>query len=194
MAREKKKLNIKCTDTECGSGLHCFQATEKMVAENKAGICFKCGIKLVDWERVHFRNLQDVQNTFAMLKLEKVRHFFWHARLTQRALNHAKRKGKRGLRDPIKKHLSRAIGPAKPYRDRYQTSMNEDEPTAIPYAQHATATCCRECLERWHGIKQGQQITDADLNYLTELVCLYIEDRIPDISEDGEYIPHMRNA
>ncbi len=28
-------------------------------------------------------------------------------------------------------------------------------------AQHATATCCRGCLEKWHQIPQGQAL-DAD--------------------------------
>ncbi|MGW1887105.1 DUF4186 family protein [Streptomyces sp. NPDC001970] len=29
-------------------------------------------------------------------------------------------------------------------------------------AQHATATCCRTCLERWHGIPAGRALDDAE--------------------------------
>jgi hypothetical protein len=192
MAPAKKKLNISCTDTDCNSGLHCFRATDKMVAQNKAGVCRECGIQLVNWERIHCRDLHDVQNTFTMLKLEKVRHFFWHVPLSQHAINHAKRKGRKGLRERMKKHLSTAIGPAIPWHDGFQTPMPEDAPTAVAYAQHATATCCRKCLEYWHGIPHGQPLVDQDLDYLTELVCLYLEDRIPDLTDNGEKIPPIR--
>jgi hypothetical protein len=47
-------------------------------------------------------------------------------------------------------------------------------------------------LEYWHGIPQGQPLAEKELDYLSELVCLYIEDRIPDITDDGEYIPPIR--
>jgi hypothetical protein len=90
-----------------------------------------------------------------MLKLEKVRHFFWHIPLSERAINHGRRKGKVELRAHVKKHLSRAIGPAHPWHDGFQTPMSNEATTAIPYGQHATATCCRKCLEYWHGIAQG---------------------------------------
>lgn len=192
MPRSRKTLNISCTDTDCSSGLHCFKATDDMVAQNKVGTCRECGIQLVDWERVHCRNSRDVQNTFAMLKLEKVRHFFWHIPLSERAINHARRKGKRGLRDRVKKHLSTAIGPAHPWHDGFQTPMEKEASTALPYAQHATATCCRKCLEYWHGIGQGEPLDDQSLTYLSELVCLYLEDRIPNLTETGETIPPIR--
>jgi predicted Fe-S protein YdhL (DUF1289 family) len=28
--------------------------------------------------------------------------------------------------------------------------------------QHATATCCRGCLEKWHGIPRGAELTDEE--------------------------------
>jgi hypothetical protein len=192
MAQAKKKLDISCTATDCNSGLHCFRATKEMVIQNKGGTCQKCGIQLVDWERIHSRDLHDVKNTFTMLKLEKVRHFFWHLPLSQHAVNHSRRKGKNGLREHVKKHLSTAIGAAHPWHDGFQTPMTEDAPTAIAYGQHATATCCRKCLEYWHGIPLGQQLGNQDLDYLTELVCLYLEDRIPNLTEAGEKIPPIR--
>lgn len=194
MARSKKKLDISCTATDCGNGLHCFRATDEMVAQNRAGVCRECGVQLVDWERVHCRNVQDVENTFTMLKLEKVRHFFWHMPLSERAINHARRKGKRGLRERVRNHLATAIGPAHPWHDGFQTPMQNAETTALPYGQHATATCCRKCLEYWHGIPEGEQLSEEQLIYLAELVCRYIEDRIPNLTEGGEYVPPIRNT
>jgi hypothetical protein len=194
MARSRKTLNISCTDTDCGNGLHCFKATEEMVAQNNVGVCRECGIQLVDWERIHCRDSRDVQNTFGMLKLEKVRHLFWHIPLSQHAINHARRKGRKGLRERVRNHLSTAIGPAHPWHDGFQTPMSQEAPNAIAYGQHATATCCRKCLEYWHGVPQGQPLSDEELDYLTQLLCLYLEDRVPNLTEDGERVPPIRHA
>ncbi|HEY6844328.1 MAG TPA: DUF4186 family protein, partial [Thermoanaerobaculia bacterium] len=33
-------------------------------------------------------------------------------------------------------------------------------------AQHATATCCRGCLEKTHGIAKGHALTDEERGYV----------------------------
>ncbi len=193
MARERKPLPISCDAVDCGNGLHCFNATKEKRAFNKAGPCWQCGAVLVDFDRVRTRNLADVAYTFEALKHEYVRHFFWHKPLNQHAINHALRKGKIELRDCARRHLEHAIGPAKPYHDGSQTTMSDNVENAFPYGQHATATCCRKCLEFWHNIPQGVALSSAQLDYATELVCLYIEDCIPGLTSEGEYIPPIRN-
>ena len=196
MAKERKRLPIACTDSDCGSGLHCFRATKAMVQQNQAGVCRACGISLIDWPRIHQRALADVENTFSSLKKEYIRHYFWHIGLGQRAVNHARRKGKDAIRGAVRHHLETAIGPAQPFHDGHQTPMPapEDATTMYPYAQHATATCCRTCLEYWHGIPKGRVLSDAELNYCAELACRYIEDRIPEMTKDGESIPPLRRS
>jgi hypothetical protein len=192
MARKRKPIPITCTSANCAAGLHCFRATTEMVQQNRTGVCRECGASLVDWPRVYQCNLSDVQYTFKALKYECIRHHFWHKPLTQRAINHAKRKGKRQLREHVRDHLSKAVGPAAPFRDGYQTTMDDQATSAVPYGQHATATCCRKCIEYWHGIPQGADLTLTQLKYCVELVCLYIEDRIPELTEAGEHIPRIR--
>jgi len=192
MPRERKKLPISCDAVDCEHGLHCFNATKEMKAKNLAGPCWQCGVELVDWDRVRNRNLADVGYTFQALKYECIRHFFWHKPLNQRAINHARRKGKVRLRECVRRHLEHAIGPDKPFHDGSQTTMSDDVDTAIPYGQHATATCCRKCLEFWHNIPQGVALTPEQLDYAAELVCLYIEDCIPELSDEGESIPPIR--
>ncbi|WP_421532401.1 DUF4186 domain-containing protein [Lelliottia amnigena] len=54
--------------------------------------------------------------------------------------------------------IARRLAPAQPVNDGKQTPMR-GHPVFI--AQHATATCCRGCLEKWHQIPQGQAL-DAD--------------------------------
>src|SRR5579859_7893744 len=90
-------LNIKCTSSDCDADLHCFKATRKLVKAHRAGACRSCGVELIDWPRVHGRRLDDVAFTFGELRRELIRHYFWHQAFDEKALNHAKRKGRRAL-------------------------------------------------------------------------------------------------
>jgi hypothetical protein len=51
----------------------------------------------------------------------------------------------------------------------------------IFYAQHATATCCRKCLEEWYAIDSTKKISEKDLEYVLNLVLMYLQKRIPSL-------------
>jgi hypothetical protein len=190
MASNKKTpLKVTCTSADCKSNLHCFRATTEMKERNRTGCCRECGANLVDWKRVHRKDDSDVAHTFAALKNEFIRHHFWHKAIDQRALNHARRKGKKLLRLDVHKQIRQAIGAASPFRDGYQTSY---EGNIIYYAQHATASCCRKCAECWHGIPLGRPLTDEEIDYLAKLAWMYIEERLPQLNEDREKVPPIR--
>ncbi len=71
-------------------------------------------------------------------------------------------------RDFVQKRLSPAVIP----NDGKQTPMR-GHPVFI--AQHATACCCRGCLEKWHHIPAGRPLTDAEQNYIIGLIMAWIE-------------------
>jgi Domain of unknown function (DUF4186) len=52
--------------------------------------------------------------------------------------------------------VARRLAPAEPANDGKQTPYR-GHPVFV--AQHATATCCRSCLEKWHGIRRGAELT-----------------------------------
>lgn len=185
----KKKLGMSCSDSDCDNDLHCFRSTKKMVAENKGGLCRYCGAGLVDWARVHTRNLADVSYTFDALKREFIRHEIWHMEIDEKAINYARRKGRLGMKEAAIRRIEKSIGPAEPYRDGRQTGWNENP---LYYAQHATATCCRRCLEYWHHIPRGQELTDDEVSYCAELLMLFINDRLPFLKDTGEKVPPIR--
>ena len=58
------------------------------------------------------------------------------------------------------------LGTAFPENDGRQTPF-KGHPVFV--AQHATATCCRGCLVKWHGIQKGHALTDGQIDYL---VCV----------------------
>src|SRR5688572_4846092 len=103
-------LAISCTGTDCEKELHCFKQV-KSLEEQARGTCFKCGADLVDWNRVHARNVNDASFTFQQLKHEWVRHQMWHRPLDETAVNHALRKGRPELREWAAKRIQRSIGP-----------------------------------------------------------------------------------
>lgn len=189
--KKYKTLNIKCTDSNCPENLHCFRASKKMIKAGEKGLCRTCKVSLVDWERVHKQEIGDVSYTFQTMKFEMIRHHFWHIELDQHAINYAKRKGKIAIKAAIEKRLRQSIGDAEPFKDGTQTPM-KDNP--ICYAQHATATCCRKCLEYWHGIKAGVALTNPEIEYLSKLVGMYIEEKLPNLTDDGEYVPAIRDS
>jgi hypothetical protein len=118
-----------------------------------------------------------------------VRHYFWHVSIDQKAVDHARRKGRVGMREAAENRIRRSVGPALPPFDGRQTPKEEN---AIYYAQHATASCCRKCIEEWHGIPQGVQLTEDQIQYLTQLATMYIDERLPFLTEHGETIPRKR--
>jgi len=51
--------------------------------------------------------------------------------------------------------------------DQKQTPMR-GHPVFI--AQHATATCCRGCLAKWHNIPQGVQLSAQQQHYIVSVI------------------------
>ncbi|MCR5266603.1 MAG: DUF4186 domain-containing protein [Cyanobacteria bacterium RUI128] len=51
------------------------------------------------------------------------------------------------------------VAPAQPVNDGKQTPMR-GHPVFI--AQHATATCCRGCIEKWHKFPKGRELTKTE--------------------------------
>lgn len=70
--------------------------------------------------------------------------------------------------DFIKKRLAPSVIP----NDGKQTPMR-GHPVFI--AQHATATCCRGCLYKWHKIKPGIELTNEQINYIVKLLMTWIK-------------------
>ena len=79
-------------------------------------------------------------------------------------------------REAIRAHAHDLIGnrvaPALPYKDGKQTPYR-GHPVFV--AQHATATCCRSCLERWHDLPRGRELDSAERQYVVEVIWRWIE-------------------
>ena len=67
------------------------------------------------------------------------------------------------------------VGAAEPLHDGKQTPFRGHP---VFTAQHATATCCRGCIQRWHGIPMGRALDEADLERLAALVMAWLDQRL----------------
>lgn len=63
--------------------------------------------------------------------------------------------------------ISRRLAPAEPTNDGKQTPFR-GHPVFV--AQHATATCCRGCLAKWHDIEAGRELTPGEQNHVVEAI------------------------
>jgi len=178
-------LDIKCTATDCKNDLHCFKQLKKMEPDER-GKCRECGADLVDWKRVHLRDKADAKHTFASLQHELIRHHFFHLPVDDQAMRHAQRKGRIKLKEAAHHRLAKYLAVADPPRDGRQTPMRGN---AIFYAQHATATCCRTCLEYWHAIPKGRALSPEEFDYCAALVELFLDEALPDLSDDPIKVP-----
>jgi hypothetical protein len=74
-------------------------------------------------------------------------------------------------RETIRAHahdfIDRRLAPADPKNDGKQTPMR-GHPVFV--AQHATATCCRSCLAKWHGIEAGRALDQSEKSHVVAAI------------------------
>jgi hypothetical protein len=73
--------------------------------------------------------------------------------------------------DHARKFISERLAPANPANDGRQTPLR-NHPVFI--AQHATATCCRGCLSKWHGIPRGRQLSEQEVDYVLQVIHAWL--------------------
>lgn len=183
---------ISCGMSDCTSGLHCFNETKRKASSLVKGTCAACGVAvLVDWERVRKMDIIDIDYTINALKKRWISHLYWCVveEIDEKALNHARGRGRIKMRVIAEKRIRSSVGKAQNFRDGGQTPFKGK---IVYYAQHATATCCRKCIEYWHGIEYGRDLTEDEVQYLTALVVRYIDEKVQ-LTEEGEKISYRRN-
>lgn len=91
--------------------------------------------------------------------------------LAQKDKQYVLDKGMDTIRNHAGDFISKRLGPAHPVNDGKQTPM-KGHPVFI--AQHATACCCRGCLEKWHRIPAGRELTESEQEYVTDVIMEWI--------------------
>jgi hypothetical protein len=93
------------------------------------------------------------------------------------------RKGMTTILEHGAEFITQRLAPAQPAKDGRQTPWR-GHPVFI--AQHATATCCRRCLQRWHHIPTGKPLTAAEQQYILTVIATWLRREVGMEAAGGE--------
>lgn len=92
--------------------------------------------------------------------------------LKQKDKDYIKEKGAKKIREHAYNFIKTRLSSKDIPNDGKQTPMR-GHPVFI--AQHACALCCRGCLEKWHKIPKGRDLTDKEIEFMVNLIMLWIK-------------------
>ena len=115
--------------------------------------------------------MPDLDGLDARLQLIGQHHFRARFHLRGRELAEVYIRGAGTVRKHAEDIIAKRLAPAEPRNDGRQTPYR-GHPVFV--AQHATATCCRNCLSRWHGIPAGRELDNEERAYVVEAICRWI--------------------
>lgn len=113
--------------------------------------------------------LKKIENVMGRLSKSKFRSSF---KLGKKYKEYVKEKGIETIKKHAQDFISKRLAPESILNDGKQTPM-KGHPVFI--AQHATATCCRGCLEKWHHIKKGHLLTPQEQEYIINIIMTWIQ-------------------
>jgi hypothetical protein len=120
-----------------------------------------------------------IPQALASLKKSTFRSKF---KLTEKDRQYIHDKGIDTIRQHAIDFISARIAPQNPKNDGKQTPM-KGHPVFV--AQHATATCCRGCIQKWHGIGKNRVLNDEEIEFVVDLVMGWIEGHIETIDRNS---------
>jgi hypothetical protein len=92
--------------------------------------------------------------------------------LKQCDIDYINEKGFDKIREHAGDFIAKREAPAFIKNDGKQTPM-KGHPVFI--AQHATATCCRECIRKWHKLPSGRELSEVQQEYLVDVIMTWIK-------------------
>jgi len=108
--------------------------------------------------------MRDLDDLFLAMKKSRFRSRF---RLSINEQRYLQEKTLPLILQHAQEFLLERIAPERPKNDGKQTPMRGHP---IFVAQHATATCCRRCLKKWHFIAQGTALDDEQIDYIVVIL------------------------
>jgi hypothetical protein len=108
--------------------------------------------------------MRDLDTVFGALAHSKFRMRF---KLGAREQAYLRERGMTEVINHAHELIARRLAPDAPPNDGKQTPFR-GHPVFI--AQHATATCCRGCLAKWHGIEAGTTLNDAQRQHVVDAI------------------------
>jgi len=112
------------------------------------------------------------EDVFEKLAKSKFRSKF---RLNEKDYIYIEQKGLDVIRHHAQDFIAKRVAPAVIPNDGKQTPMRGHP---VFTAQHATACCCRGCINKWHGFLKGTTLSKLQQEYLVNLIMEWINRQI----------------
>lgn len=112
---------------------------------------------------------EKIKNILDRLSKSKFRSSF---HLKDKDILYIEDKGIDKIRNHAYDFVTKRLADTSNVTDGKQTPM-KGHPVFI--AQHATGTCCRRCLEKWHHISKNKNMTEDDIKYVVDIIMSWIE-------------------
>lgn len=116
--------------------------------------------------------MRDLDELFVTLARSTFRAGF---KLNAKDLAYLQQKGISTVLDHAGDFIKSRLAPATIENDGKQTPMR-GHPVFV--AQHATACCCRGCLQKWHQIPPGRALTLPEQAYIVVVLEKWLRDSI----------------
>ena len=113
--------------------------------------------------------MKNIDEMLYSLSKSKFRNSF---HLKEKDRQYVKEKGIDKIESHAYDFLRKRLAPAYIPNDGKQTPMR-GHPVFV--AEHATATCCRNCLFKWYHIPKGRDLTKEELDYIVRIIMAWIE-------------------
>ncbi len=110
-----------------------------------------------------------MKTIFDKLKKSKFRNSF---HLRKADINYINQKGINTIKSHCKDFVEKRLANPALFNDGKQTPT-KGHPVFV--AQHATATCCRGCIFKWHNIEQNHILTPNEIKYICKIIIDWIE-------------------
>lgn len=107
-------------------------------------------------------------------KLEALSHSKFRSsfHLKEKDILYIKEKGMDVIENHARDFIKKRLQPKIILNDGKQTPT-KGHPVFI--AEHATATCCRDCLYKWHHIEKNKELTNEEIDYIVRLIMTWIK-------------------
>ena len=127
--------------------------------------------------------MRDLDEVFVRLAGSAFRRRF---KLAARERNYMRVKGKETILAHARAFITQRLAPAHPANDGRQTPFR-GHPVFL--AQHATGTCCRGCLAKWHGIPAGRMLMADEQDHVMSAIERWLDMHAGDISGGQQSLP-----
>ena len=113
--------------------------------------------------------MQTIEQALAKLDRSKFRSSFY---LTKKEIAYLDDNGMDTMRKHAQDFVREKLAPAVPVNDGKQTPMHGHP---VFKAMHATACCCRGCLNKWYRVPKGRELTESEQERIVNLLMAWLE-------------------